>query len=82
MNEKLLDQNTEETTKEEVVIDSGDNSTEEKKEVSIKKIKDYLSKDLFKDIKVVSQDEDIEESASSDSSVLSEYDNTFKDISK
>ena len=50
MNEKLLDQNTEETTKEEVVIDSGDNSTEEKNEVSIKKIKDYLSKDLFKDI--------------------------------
>ena len=82
MNEKLLDQNTEETTKEEVVIDSGDNSTEEKNEVSIKKIKDYLSKDLFKDIKVVSGNENVKESENSDSSLTAEYDNTFKDISE
>ena len=88
MNEKLLDQNIEETTTEEVVLDASDSSieeqqpTEEQKDISSKTIKDYLSKDLFKDIKVVSQDEDIEESASSDSSVLSEYDNTFKDISE
>ena len=88
MNEKLLDQNVEETTTEEVVLDASDSSieeqqpTEEQKDISSKTIKDYLSKDLFKDIKVVSQDEDIEESASSDSSVLSEYDNTFKDISE
>ena len=88
MNEKLLDQNVEETTTEEVVLDASDSSieeqqpTEEQKDISSKTIKDYLSKDLFKDIKVVSQNEDIEESASSDSSVLSEYDNTFKDISE
>ena len=82
MNEKLLDQNTEETTKEEVVIDSGDNSTEEKNEVSIKKIKDYLSKDLFKDIKVISDNEDVKESENSDSSLTAEYDDTFKDISE
>ena len=82
MNEKLLDQNVEEKTTEEVVVDVSDAPTEEQKEVSSKKIKDYLSKDLFKDIKVVSQDEDIEKSASYDSSVLSEYDNTFKDISE
>ncbi len=82
MNEKLLDQNTEETTKEEVVIDSGDNSTEEKNEVSIKKIKDYLSKDLFKDIKVISDDENVKESENSDSSLIAEYDDTFKDISE
>ena len=82
MNEKLLDQNTEETTKEEVVIDSGDNSTEEKNEVSIKKIKDYLSKDLFKDIKVISDNENVNESENSDSSLTAEYDDTFKDISE
>ena len=82
MNEKLLDQNTEETTKEEVVIDSGDNSTEEKNEVSIKKIKDYLSKDLFKDIKVISDNENVKESENSDSSLTAEYDDTFKDISE
>ena len=82
MNEKLLDQNTEETTKEEVVIDSGDNSTEEKNEVSIKKIKDYLSKDLFKDIKVISDNEAVKESENSDSSLTAEYDDTFKDISE
>ena len=82
MNEKLLDQNTEETTKEEVVIDSGDNSTEEKNEVSIKKIKDYLSKDLFKDIKVISDNENVKESENSDSSLAAEYDDTFKDISE
>ena len=82
MNEKLLDQNTEETTKEEVVIDSGDNSTEEKNEVSIKKIKDYLSKDLFKDIKVISDNENVKESEDSNSSLTAEYDDTFKDISE
>jgi len=82
MNEKLLDQNVEETTKEEVVVDVSDSSVEQQKETSNKKIKDYLSKDLFKDIKVVSHDEDIGDSTDSDLSLSSEYENTFKDISE
>ena len=82
MNEKLLDQNVEETTKEEVVVDVSDSSVEQQKETSNKKIKDYLSKDLFKDIKVVSHDEDVEDSTDSDLSLSSEYENTFKDISE
>ena len=60
MNEKLLDQNVEEKTTEEVVVDVSDVPAEEQKEVSSKKIKDYLSKDLFQDIKVVPHDQDID----------------------
>ena len=82
MNEKLLDQNVEEKTTEEVVVDVSDAPAEEQKEVSSKKIKDYLSKDLFQDIKVVPHDQDIEDSKNSDSSLTAEYDNTFKDISE
>ena len=82
MNEKLLDQNVEETTKEEVVVDVSDSSVEQQKETSNKKIKDYLSKDLFKDVKVVAHDEDIGDSTDSDLSLSSEYENTFKDISE
>ncbi len=82
MNEKLLDQNVEETTTEEVVADVSNSSVEEQNEVSNKKIKDYLSKDLFKHIKIVSDNEGIENSSNSDSSLTSEYDNTFKDISE
>ena len=82
MNEKLLDQNVEEKTTEEVVVDVSDAPAEEQKEVSSKKIKDYLSKDLFQDIKVVPHDQDIEDSQNSDSSLTAEYDNTFKDISE
>ena len=82
MNEKLLDQNVEEKTTEEVVVDVSDAPAEEQKEVSSKKIKDYLSKDLFKDIKVISDDKNVKESENSDSSLTAEYDNTFKDISE
>ena len=82
MNEKLLDQNVEEKTTEEVVVDVSDAPAEEQKEVSSKKIKDYLSKDLFQDIKIVPHDQDIEDSKNSDSSLTAEYDNTFKDISE
>jgi len=87
MNEKLLDQNIEETTTEEVVLDASDSSieeqqpTEQQKDISSKTIKDYLSKDLFKDIKVISND-NIEDSEESSSSLDSEYANTFKDISE
>ncbi len=88
MNEKLLNQNTEETTTEDVVLDASDSSLEknnpieEKENIPNKKIKDYLSKDLFKDIKVVSEEKNIEESKSPVSLLSSEYDNTFKDISE
>ena len=88
MNEKLLDQNIEETTTEEVVLDASDSSieeqqpTEQQKDISSKTIKDYLSKDLFKDIKVISNDDNIEDSGKSSSSLDSEYANTFKDISE
>ncbi len=88
MNEKLLDQNIEETTTEEVVLDASDSSieeqqpTEQQKDISSKTIKDYLSKDLFKDIKVISNDGNIEDSEKSSSSLDSEYANTFKDISE
>ena len=88
MNEKLLDQNIEETTTEEVVLDASDSSieeqqpTEQQKDISSKTIKDYLSKDLFKDIKVISNDDNIEDSEKSSSSLDSEYANTFKDISE
>ena len=88
MNEKLLDQNIEETTTEEVVLDDSDSSieeqqpTEQQKDISSKTIKDYLSKDLFKDIKVISNDDNIEDSEKSSSSLDSEYANTFKDISE
>jgi len=82
MNEKLSDQNIEEQTTEEVVVDVSDSSIEEQKDFSDKKIKDYLSKDLFKDIKVISDDKNIEGFENIDSSLTPEYENTFKDISE
>ncbi|MEC7779283.1 MAG: S1 RNA-binding domain-containing protein, partial [Candidatus Neomarinimicrobiota bacterium] len=52
-------------------------------EVSSKKtIKDYLSKDLFSDVKIISGKESDEEVNSLDKSNLDEYENTFKDISE
>ena len=82
MNEKLSDQNIEEQTTEEVVVDVSDSSIEEQKDFSDKKIKDYLSKDLFKDIKVISDDKNIAGFENIDSSLTPEYENTFKDISE
>ncbi len=87
MNEKLLNENLEETTQEEIVVEASDGSTdeqkpiEEPKDTSSKTIKDYLSKDLFKDVKIISHD-DVENSEHSDSLTTTEYDNTFKDISE
>ena len=52
-------------------------------EVSSKKtIKDYLSKDLFSDVKIISGKESDEEVDSLGKSDLSAYENTFKDISE
>ena len=80
MNEKL-DQNLEDVKTEELVADV-DSDVVEIKETTTKKIKDYLSKDLFSDIKIISGKEDDEEDGSLDKSGLSEYENTFKDISE
>ena len=80
MNEKL-DQNLEDVKTEELVADV-DSDLVEIKETTTKKIKDYLSKDLFSDIKIISGKEDDEEDGSLDKSGLSEYENTFKDISE
>ena len=80
MNEKL-DQNLEDVKTEELVADV-DSDLVEIKETTTKKIKDYQSKDLFSDIKIISGKEDDEEVGSLDKSGLSEYENTFKDISE
>ena len=80
MNEKL-DQNLEDVKTEELVADV-DSDLVEIKETTTKKIKDYLSKDLFSDIRIISGKEDDEEVGSLDKSGLSEYENTFKDISE
>ena len=47
-----------------------------------KTIKDYLSKDLFSDVKIISAKESDEEISRLDKSDLDEYENTFKDISE
>ena len=80
MNEKL-DQNLEDVKTEELVAEV-DSDLVETKETTTKKIKDYLSKDLFSDIKIISGKEDDEEVGSLDRSDLDEYENTFKDISE
>jgi len=80
MNEKL-DQNLEDVKTEELVANV-DSDLVEVKETTTKKIKDYLSKDLFSDVKIISGKESDEEVNSLDKSDLSAYENTFKDISE
>lgn len=80
MNEKL-DQNLEDVRTEELVANV-DSDLVEVKETTTKKIKDYLSKDLFSDIKIISGKESDEEVNSLAKSDLSEYEKTFKDISE
>ena len=90
MNEKL-DQNLENVKTEELIanVDSDvvevkevDSDVVEVKKTTTKKIKDYLSKDLFSGIKIISGKESDEEVNSLGKSDLSEYENTFKDISE
>jgi len=90
MNEKL-DQNLEDVKTEELIanVDSDvvevkevDSDVVEVKKTTTKKIKDYLSKDLFSGIKIISGKESDEEVNSLGKSDLSEYENTFKDISE
>ena len=80
MNEKL-DQNLEDIKTEELIVNV-DSDLVEVKEITTKKIKDYLSKDLFSDVKIISGEESDEEVNSLDKSDLSAYENTFKDISE
>jgi len=80
MNEKL-DQNLEDVKTEELVANV-DSDLVEVKETTTKKIKDYLSKDLFSGIKIISGKESDEEVNSLAKSDLSEYEKTFKDISE
>ena len=80
MNEKL-DQNLEDVKTEELVANV-DSDLVEVKETTTKKIKDYLSKDLFSDVKIISGKESDEEVNSLGKSDLSAYENTFKDISE
>ena len=90
MNEKL-DQNLEDVKTEELIanVDSDvvevkevDSDVVEVKKTTTKKIKDYLSKDLFSGIKIISGKESDEEVNSLGKSDLSAYENTFKDISE
>ena len=91
MNEKL-DQNLEDIKTEELIVnvdsdlvevkETVDSDLVEVKEITTKKIKDYLSKDLFSDVKIISGKESDEEVNSLDKSDLSAYENTFKDISE
>ena len=80
MNEKL-DQNLEDIKTEELIVNV-DSDLVEVKEITTKKIKDYLSKDLFSDVKIISGQESDEEVNSLGKSDLSAYENTFKDISE
>jgi len=80
MNEKL-DQNLEDIKTEELIVNV-DSDLVEVKEITTKKIKDYLSKDLFSDVKIISGKESDEEVNSLNKSDLSAYENTFKDISE
>ena len=64
------------------VKETVDSDLVEVKEITTKKIKDYLSKDLFSDVKIISGKESDEEVNSLDKSDLSAYENTFKDISE
>ena len=64
------------------VKETVDSDLVEVKEITTKKIKDYLSKDLFSDVKIISGKESDEEVNSLGKSDLSAYENTFKDISE
>ena len=72
----------EESVVEETVIEAVEQKVEEKKSSSEnKKIKDYLSKDLFADIKRISFSDD-QPSEDNEKSLSEEYQGTFNDISE
>ncbi len=72
--EVVVEQEVIETVSEEKIV--------EEKVPSKKTIKDYLSKDLFADIKVISGKEDEVKTDSVSDDYLEEYQGTFNDISE
>ena len=72
----------EESVAEETVVEAVEQKDEEEKSSSYnKKIKDYLSKDLFADIKRISFSDD-QPSEKDEKSLSEEYQGTFNDISE
>jgi small subunit ribosomal protein S1 len=79
---KLEESVVEETDTEKTVVEAVEQKDEEKKSSSDnKKIKDYLSKDLFADIKRISFSDD-QPSEDNEKSLSEEYQGTFNDISE
>ena len=79
---KLEESVVEETVIEKIVVEAVEQKDEEKKSSSDnKKIKDYLSKDLFADIKRISFSDD-QPSEDNEKSLSEEYQGTFNDISE
>ena len=80
--QKLEESVVEETDTEKTVVETVEQKDEEKKSSSDnKKIKDYLSKDLFADIKRISFSDD-QPSEDNEKSLSEEYQGTFNDISE
>ena len=67
---------------QEAVETVSEEKTAEEKVSSKKTIKDYLSKDLFSDIKIISGEEDEIKADSVSDNYLEEYQGTFNDISE
>ena len=79
---KLEESVVEETVIEKTVVEAVEQKDEEKKSSSDnKKIKNYLSKDLFADIKRISFSDD-QPSEDNEKSLSEEYQGTFNDISE
>ena len=78
---KLEESVVEETVAEETVVEAVEQKDEKKSSSDNKKIKDYLSKDLFADIKRISFSDD-QPSEDNEKSLSEEYQGTFNDISE
>ena len=78
---KLEESVVEETVVEETVVEAVEQKDEKKSSSNNKKIKDYLSKDLFADIKRISFLDD-QPSEDNEKSLSEEYQGTFNDISE
>ena len=78
---KLEESVDKETVVEEIVVEAVEQKDEKKSSSDNKKIKDYLSKDLFADIKRISFLDD-QPSEDNEKSLSEEYQGTFNDISE
>ena len=78
---KLEESVVEETVIEKTVVEAVEQKDEKKSSSDNKKIKDYLSKDLFADIKRISFSDD-QPSEDNEKSLSEEYQGTFNDISE